>query len=179
METYPAAMHDVEGEEELEREIEQNELHPPPLKRNTPSIPEKEELLRFVYLIRTDKSVFGCGWTRETDDCPFLVGINCSKLSCLRSLWKGGWEHSSDFARPSSARGEAHDARLRQEPSYRNTASSRFGLEDRFNALLYSCFRFQNASGPDQMLAWWCFFEALRKVQKNRKVANCGRFRAW
>lgn len=84
MEPYTAAMQDVEGEEELEGEFEQNEPHPPPLKRNTPSLGEKEELLRYVYLRRNDKSPLdatGLG----ADDLSFFV---CSKLSCLRSLRK-------------------------------------------------------------------------------------------
>jgi hypothetical protein len=40
------------------------------------------------------------------------------------------------------------------EPEFHSIYRSNYGLHDRFNATLYTCFKFQRASGPFQMLAW-------------------------
>lgn len=41
------------------------------------------------------------------------------------------------------------------EPDFAKLYIANYGLQDRFNSALYSCFKFQNASGPMQMLTWF------------------------
>jgi hypothetical protein len=41
-----------------------------------------------------------------------------------------------------------------EEPEFHSLYRSSYGLQDRFNAAIYACFKFQNASGPFQMLAY-------------------------
>lgn len=40
------------------------------------------------------------------------------------------------------------------EPKFHEIYRANYGLQDRFNATLYSCFKFQRASGPFQILGW-------------------------
>ena len=41
-----------------------------------------------------------------------------------------------------------------EEPEFHALYRSSYGLQDRFNAIIYKCFKFQNASNPFQMLAY-------------------------